>query len=240
MTLTLDDLKTALLMPKELASGFLLQYSVSSQTCWPLHFITLQAMRSSFQLKNKIAAVLDLPITRGVGTFVESFSSKKRSFVESMDRCSIHSSRLSCAADMLCIQKKPYRILICLYTTSAEDRTFKLHCDYACFCGLLFPCYIQKSRANDLCTGDATVRISHQQAIKLTILLCCWIDIGVLLPWRCAHTLVFLFILVPDFKLRKANTLCRHSKQHCYIFSKVMRKNINVLSPSHNKGTSSI
>jgi hypothetical protein len=103
MTLTLDDLKTALLMPKELASGFLLQYSVSSQTCWPLHFITLQAMRSSFQLKNKIAAVLDLPITRGVGTFVESFSSKKRSFVESMDRCSIHSSRLSCAADMLCI-----------------------------------------------------------------------------------------------------------------------------------------
>ncbi|EEE60873.1 hypothetical protein OsJ_14528 [Oryza sativa Japonica Group] len=28
MTLTLDDLKTALLMPKELASGFLLQYSV--------------------------------------------------------------------------------------------------------------------------------------------------------------------------------------------------------------------
>uniref|UniRef100_A0A0E0P855 Uncharacterized protein n=1 Tax=Oryza rufipogon TaxID=4529 RepID=A0A0E0P855_ORYRU len=36
----------------------------------------------------------------------------------------------------------------------------------------------------ELAAGDATVRISHQQAIKLTILLCCWIDIGVLLPWR--------------------------------------------------------
>jgi hypothetical protein len=32
MTLTLDDLKTALLMPKELALGFLLQYTVSSQS----------------------------------------------------------------------------------------------------------------------------------------------------------------------------------------------------------------
>jgi hypothetical protein len=30
MTLTLDDLKTALLMPRELAAGFILQYTVSS------------------------------------------------------------------------------------------------------------------------------------------------------------------------------------------------------------------
>jgi hypothetical protein len=35
MTLTLDDLKTALLMPRELAAGFILQYTVST----PLYLV---------------------------------------------------------------------------------------------------------------------------------------------------------------------------------------------------------
>jgi len=42
MTLTLDDLRAALLMPKELAAGFVLQYTVSFFTyyviCYSLWF----------------------------------------------------------------------------------------------------------------------------------------------------------------------------------------------------------
>uniref|UniRef100_A0A452ZUY6 Uncharacterized protein n=1 Tax=Aegilops tauschii subsp. strangulata TaxID=200361 RepID=A0A452ZUY6_AEGTS len=44
-------------------------------------------------------------------------------------------------------------------------------------------------------TGDAPVRISHQQAIEPAIPLCCWTHFGFLLPWR-------------------------HCKQHCYLLSK--------------------